>query len=305
MLNLPLRGLQVFEAIGRCGTVTKAARELGVSPGAVSQQIRSLEEAIGVTLLERKGRQIALTTWGRIYHEQISKGFEQLARAGDVLERARNHGVIILSALTSVANRWIGPKIFDWQSQHPEARVRLSGQDIEPQLGVEPADFRITYGKRVLAHEHYVELYRDWVVPVCAPQLLAGGTLQQPADILSLPLLGIDWESDYLPPPNWADWARHIGVDTLHAAPGFSFSLSTGAIGAALSGRGVVLAQISMIGEELAERRLIIPYDLRLRLSESYYLAWDRAALSKPFGARFQRWIIKAAKSQEAISRGS
>jgi LysR family glycine cleavage system transcriptional activator len=73
---LPLRAIQAFEAFGRCGSVTAAAEELGVSVGAVSQQIRKAEDALGLSLLERRGRSVALTSWGRTYHAAVSSGFE-------------------------------------------------------------------------------------------------------------------------------------------------------------------------------------------------------------------------------------
>lgn len=303
MPALHLRGLQAFEATGRCGTVTLAARELGVSPGAISQHIRNLEDMLGVLLLERKGRHVALTSWGKLYHDEISKGFSQLEKASDVLERARTESSITLSALTSVANRWIGPKVFEWQTQFRGAKVRLYGQDHEPRLGAEAADFRITYGKRARQHEHYVELYTDWVVPVCSPKLLERQLIEQPADIFKLPLFSIDWENDFLPPPGWDDWARQCGIRDIRHSEICSFSLSSSAIGAALSAQGCVLAQLSMIGDELTDGRLVIPFDIRLPLAESYYLAWDRAALNKPFGVPFQRWIIQLAKKQELFSK--
>lgn len=303
MTRTSIKGLQVFEAVGRCGTVTLAARELGVSPGAVSQQMRNLEDNLGVALLERKGRQVEMTTWGRLYHHEISKGFQQLVKATDILERARTENTLTLSALSSVANRWIGTRIFDWQALHPEAKIKINGQENEPKLGQEPVDFRITYGKRFEAHEHYTELYTDWVVPVCSPRLLDGRSLHHPSEILSFPLLSLEWEEDFLPPPSWADWAHHIQADDKLKLSSCQFSLSSSAIGAAVNARGFALAQISMIDDELKAGSLIIPFDIRLKLAESYVLAWDRSALQKPFGLAFQRWIVQMARRQGQISQ--
>lgn len=297
-----LRALQAFEAIGRTGTVSGAARDLGVSPGAISQQVRNLEDHLAVTLLERRGRRVELTSWGRIYYEEIAKGFRQFELAADALERARNQSAIVLSALTSVVNKWITRRIFDWQSLHPAANVRIIGKDEEPLLGHDEVDFRITYGRGVQAHRHYTELFRDWSVPVCSPMLITDHKLREPADLLEFPLLNVEWEKHYLPPPQWSDWARHVGASRGQRLSTLSFTLSSSAIDAAINKRGFALAQLSMIGEELAAGTLVVPFDIRLQLPESYYLAWDRAAMEKPNGPAFHNWLLQIGRRQTLLS---
>ena len=161
MSNPSLRGLQAFEAIGRCGSVSAAAEDLGVSPGAVSQLVRNLEQCLGLTLLERRGRRVELSSWGRLYYREVAKGFQQLSHAANVLTRARNESGIVLSALSSVASRWVSRKIFDWQSLCPGSNVRILGQEQEPRLGAEEVDFRITYGRRSYAHEHGIVILQQ------------------------------------------------------------------------------------------------------------------------------------------------
>nr|WP_074072994.1 LysR family transcriptional regulator [Rhizobium gallicum] len=298
---MPLKGLQAFEAVGRCGSVTAAAIELNVSPGAISQQIRKVEKFLGVTLLERSGRTAELTTWGRLYHREISKGFAQFAVARQVLERARNESVLVLSALSSVVNKWIGRRIFDWQALHPGAHIKIIGRDKEPQMGFDDVDFRVSYGSDVLQHEHYTELYRDWVVPACSPSLLNRRTVAA-GDLFRFPLLHVEWEKHFTPYPSWADFALNVGVEFKELSPGLSFTLSSSAIDAAVNKRGIVLAQLSMIADELAAGTLIIPLDVRIPLPESYFLAWDRSALQKPFGREFRDWIVRIARQQAAQS---
>lgn len=300
--QISLRNLQAFEAIGRCGGVTAAARDLGVSPGAISQHVRLIEENIGVKLIERRGRTVELTSWGKLYYEEIAKGFSQIRGAQDVIHRARNADAIVLSALPSVASRWIGQRIFDWHEKNPDSNIRIVGTDNEPRLGRDVADFRITYGEAVADHEHFVELFADWSVPVCSPKLLAGHRLERPQDLFSLPLLYISWDQRYKPPPQWADWASLISAPFSRTDRGLSFTLSSGAIDAAVAGRGIVLAQVSMITDELAANSLVIPFDIRLKLPESYWLAWDRAALQKPDAAAFKAWLISISREQAKLS---
>lgn len=302
MANPSLRGLQAFEAIGRCGSVNAAAEDLGVSPGAVSQLVRSLEHCLGLTLLERRGRRVELSSWGRLYYREVSKAFLQLSHADNVLTRARNESGIVLSALSSVASRWVSRKIFDWQSLCPESNVRILGQEQEPRFGTEQVDFRITYGRRSHAHEHVATLFTDWVVPVCSPALIEERTLDCPQDILNFPLLNVEWEADYKASPQWKDWANLIDAKGRETSSGLSFTLSSSAIDAAANGRGFVLAQVSMVKDEITAGSLVVPFDIRMKLPECYYLAWDRTALEKPFGQKFHKWLLGVARHQEAIS---
>lgn len=302
MPNPSLRGLQAFEAIGRCGSVSAAAEDLGVSPGAVSQLVRNLEQCLGLTLLERRGRRVELSSWGRVYYREVAKGFQQLSHAAGVLTRARNETGIVLSALTSVANKWVSRKIFDWQSLCPESSVRILGEEQEPRIGIEHVDFRITYGRRANVHEHVANLFTDWVVPACSPALLANRVLDCPQDILKFPLLNVEWESDYKASPQWRDWARLIDADGRQTFSGLSFTLSSSAIDAAANGRGFVLAQISMVRDEVAAGSLVVPFDIRMKLPESYYLVWDRAALERPVGQRFHKWLLTTGRQQDLAS---
>ncbi|NEI74815.1 LysR family transcriptional regulator [Rhizobium lusitanum] len=302
MATPPLNALQAFEAVGRCGTMSMAARELGVTPSAVSQQVRRLEDCLGVTLLERIGRRVEMTSWGMLLHKEVTKGFAQLAYSVDVLERARSQTGIVLTALSSVVNKWIGRKVFEWQALHPEANVRIIGKEDEPRLGDGQSDFRITYGRRAEVHTHFAALYTDWVVPACSPRLAETRELSSPADMLKLPLLNIEWESHYSRPPQWHEWAQLVSGTLSDKLASLYFALSSSAIDAAVNGRGAVLAQVSMIEDELQAGTLVVPFDIRLPLSESYYLAWDRAALEKPYGREFHSWIMSIARKQSVAS---
>lgn len=303
MQKLPsMRALQAFEAFGRLGSATAAAAELGVTVGAISQQLRKVEAEVGLRLVARKGKSISLTTRGRQYHDDITAAFDALRAAQSKIERARSDTTLTISCLPSLASKWIGAQLFDWQSAHPTATVRLIGDDTEPRFGADEVDFRLSYGAMITRFDHRTELFADWVVPACSPSLLARLTLQTPADILDAPLLGIEWAREQGAAPDWHDWAAHIGAAHRKAAGEVAFSMSSAAIDAAINGRGFVLAQLSMANEDIAMGRLVVPFDIRLKLSQSYALAWDPAALEKPFGAELRSWIQTISRRQKAIS---
>lgn len=168
-------------------------------------------------------------------------------------------------------------------------------------MGFDEVDFRVSYGSDVLQHDHYAELFRDWVVPACSPALVEGRTLA-PATLFQYPLLHVEWERHFTPYPSWAEFAAKVGVQLKEASPGLSFTLSSSAIDAAVNKRGIVLAQMSMIADELEAQTLVIPVDIRIALQESYFLAWDRSALQKPYGREFRDWVIAISRQQAQIS---
>jgi LysR family transcriptional regulator, glycine cleavage system transcriptional activator len=296
-----LRAMQAFEAFGRLGSVTGAAEELGVSVGAVSQQLHNVEGATDMRLLERRGRNVELTLWGKQFYNDISSGFNLLRIAQENLSHATSDHSITISCLPSLAGKWLGSQLFDWQTKHPHATVRLLGEDKEPNLGDGQIDFRISYGKKIKNFERTAELFTDWAVPACSPKYLEKHPLKQPADILKLPLLGITWSRDQGASPGWTEWAASVGAVYKKSDGEVSFSLSSAAIDAAINGKGFVLAQLSMAADDIASGRLAVPFDARIKLSESYFIAWDRAALEKPYGAELRTWLTSIAKRQKPV----
>lgn len=299
-----MRAVQAFEAVARCGSVTAAAEELCVSPGAISQQIHNIEEALNASLFERRGRSLTLTSWGRMYYERVRVAFDQLRLAQDTLQLARTKPGIVISALPSLAMRWLRPLIQEWRATHPNASIRLIGTDEEAALQNDHVDFRLSYGADSRKYDHFAELYVDAVVPACSPTFLAQYPVTTAADILAGPLIDIEWDIRHASAPSWSDWAQSVQEQPPKGAGELTFSLSAAGLDAAAAGAGFVLAQMSMIVEDLAQGRLVIPVDRRLNMPESYFLAWDRAALDRPFGAEFRAFILAAARRQFALSAG-
>ena len=295
----PLRSIQVFEAVVRCGSVTAAADELDVSAGAISQQIRILETALGARMFERNGRSLEVTTWGNLYYEHIRFAFDHLQTAQATLQKARSRSGISLSALPSLAIRWLRPLLAEWQVKHPDCGVLLVGTEEEPTLSTERLDFRLTYGECVRRYGQYVELFTDRVVPACSPGFLARHRVRSAGDILCSTLIKIEWDVSQKPPPSWDDWGTVMGLEGT-ARTGLAFSLSSSAIDVAVHDGGFVLGQLSMIAEEVANGRLVVPIDVSLPMPEPYFLAWDRPIMDRPFGQSFKAFLTAAARRQAA-----
>lgn len=293
----PFRALRAFNAVAQSGSVSRAAVELQVSAGAVSQQIRLLERHIGVELIERSGRGVALTVLGRKYYRQIAGVFETLLKAHESIERMCKATVITISALPSLVSTWLTPCLFEFREKHATASLRLIGSEEEPEND-EQVDFRISYGHRVRAYPRFAELFVDRVVPVCSIAFARTVSLRTPADLLRLPLIHIEWDRDFTPAPTWADWFRSVGLAVNGIQPGLSFSLSSAAIAAAVSGHGLALAQRSMVDAEIKAGRLTVPFEATLPLAEPYFLAWNSAALKKVHGPLLRSWLISAGRDK-------
>jgi LysR family glycine cleavage system transcriptional activator len=297
----PLRALHVFEVVGRRGSMTKAADELDVSPGAVSQQIKILEDALGMKLITRKVSGLTLTELGRSYHAGISKAFQDLQKAhDDILLLHRSKGFEI-SALPLLASRWLAPRVFEWQRRHPEVRIQLESTTVEPSPGAGSLDFRITYQEKSSAFDSFAPLFTDSLIPVCSPGLIASGPpLRTPADLMAYRLLTTDWKPLLASAPDWREWFRHAGVECGDILDMIVFSLSSLAIEAAIDGRGVTLAQRALIDEDLKLGRLVTPFPQMLLLPSPYVLAWNNEVFDKRGAREFHRWILGVARQQAA-----
>jgi LysR family glycine cleavage system transcriptional activator len=296
----PFRSLLVFEVVGRCLSMKRASEELAVSPGAVSQQIKILEDALGIRLIYRNATGARLTEFGQAYHNAISGALDGLRHAHAEALAAQPSGNLLISALPLFASRWLAPRMFEWQRLHPDVSIHLEGAIAEPPAGPGHADFRISYQDKISHLENSVALYNDSLVPVCSPALLrAGPPLERPVDLLAYRLLTIDWKPLLAPPPTWQDWFNGVGVACGEPRDAFVFSLSSLAIEAAVDGRGVALAQHSLIAEDVKAGRLVEPFRHRLKLPSPYFLAWRHSVFDKPGARDFHRWIVGLARAQD------
>lgn len=293
-----IQSLRAFEAVARTGSISDAAAELGISIGAVSQQIQKLETHVGTALLERRGRGIALTARGERYRVRVGAALDSLRQAQEEIARAKEAPALSVSALPSPSATWVGASLFGFRERHPNALISLIGSETEPDLDADDVDFRISYGHRVHRHRRAVELFTDRATAACAPSLLKHLSAPNPGSILGFPLIDIAWDPEFVQPPAWNEWFASLGVNTGSLPIDMRFSLSSVAIAAAAEGRGFVLAQLSMIDAELKSGRLVAPFEHTLPLREPYFLAWSAAALDKPGGAQLRQWLIAAGRAR-------
>jgi LysR family glycine cleavage system transcriptional activator len=291
----PLTSLRAFEAAARHLSFTKAARELHVTPAAVSHQIRSLEQHLGVTLFRRTSRSIVLTEQGRLAAEQFRDGFERILRGVDLLRAPDRSGQLTIAVSTAFATRWLVPRLGGFLRRRPGVCVRLRTNgpiDLEQ----DDVDVAIRLGRGALEGVTAESLFAEHVAPVASPALLRGARVRKPADLLRLPLIQDDSMRRAGRPPRWDEWLKAAGVRDVRRRLGPHFDDGHLALQAAALGQGVALGRLTYAVDDLAARRLRRPFRQVIAFDLSYHLLVPQARTTEPAIAEFRVWLLAEAK---------
>jgi LysR family glycine cleavage system transcriptional activator len=285
----PLNALRAFEATARHLSVKNAADELCVTPGAVSQMLKSLELHLGVTLFRRVNRGIFLTDAGQGYLPPIRNAFRQITEATKRLAVSGDSGVLTVSAAPFFAAAWLVPRLKAFQDAHPAFDVQVVTGKTLADFERDGVDVAIRHGlgrypglcsERVLAVE---------IVPVAAPDLVARfGLPATPADLTRWPLV------HEIERKGWHFWFQAQGVVDIAAPRGASFDDSTLLVQAVLTGQGAGLLPAGLVTSDLADGRLVRLANVALLEDFAYYLVYPAASRDLPKVAAFRRWILGA-----------
>ena len=284
----PLGALKVFEAAARHLHFGKAAEELCVTAGAVSHQMRALEEQLGVTLFEKRGRQLHLTDAGQRLMRPLQQALDLMDEAcADAVDPGMR-GALRVSAPPELAHRFLTRIACDIAQRYPGLTLHLLIHDSDS-TEIDPnCDVSIVYGVGDADWGRYwarpfrpIEFF-----PVCSPGLLQGEhRLAQPADLTRYPLLHDDQDGK-----TWATWLGAFAPAQLAVAGNLHFAHSGLAVEAALQGYGVALADVLTAGDELRSGRLIRPLPGSVPSPGNYYLATERRKLSEPRLTALLEW---------------
>jgi len=290
----PLRSLHAFEAAARHGSFKAAAAELGVTPAAVSHQIRLLEETCGRQLFQRRPRPLVLTSAGARLFPALRNGFDVLAGAIGALSEDDAPGPLRVTSPSAFASRWLVPRLPKWREANPTVHLEIIGTDAVLDLRSGAADVAIRQARRPPLDFSVQEIFRDTFFPVCSPALLAneGGAIQRVADLLRLPLIHFDWMSRDPDAPTWRQWlamARSIDPE-LDADKGcdLSFREEIHAIDAVVAGQGVAICSDVVVSRELNSGALVKAHPLSLPGYGFYVVSMPlsaRAATIESFSA--------------------
>jgi len=292
----PLKALPDFEAAARHLSFTKAADELHVTHGAVSRQVKALEEHLGVPLFRRLNRTLLLTDEGQAYVAVVRELLERLAEATDRLKKRDETGGLTVSTLGSLAIKWLVPRLARFRAAHPEIDVRLQANDAVVDFSRDDVDIAIRYGRGQYPGLKAERLMTEDFVPVCSPALLKGPhPLRTPEDLRHHALLHEEGTRI-----DWRMWLMAAGVEGVDPTRGPIYSHLTMVMLAAINGEGVALGRTALIAEDLAAGRLVKPFELALANEWAYYVVYPPRALARPKVAAFRNWLLEEAARDRA-----
>lgn len=285
----PLSALRAFESAARHCSFTKAARELFVTQSAISRQVRSLEEYLGVELFIRHHKAIALTPEGQVYMRDLVAAFSRMEVATRRVSRSQRRDALHVHAYATVGMRWLIPRLKTFQEAYPEIDVQLTAS-------VQPVDFErdeihcaIRSGPPVWDDDICVDkLFESTIVPVCAPSYLTSPwPLRTPHDLNHVTLLHSLARNN-----DWAEWLAAAGADDVDPDRGMKFESSIMAYLAAEQGMGVVIAQTYLVKEDIQSGKLVMPFNFEVPSDRSYYLLLSPRFKGWSVLDQFRSWLL-------------
>ncbi|WP_157265259.1 transcriptional regulator GcvA [Azohydromonas aeria] len=292
----PLAALRAFEAVARHANITRAADELHVTPGALSHQVRGLEELLGCRLFERRARGVALTPQGQALFPGLRSGFGQIREAVEALRALDGQQVLVLSAPPGFTSKWLAPRLYRFAEAHPRIELRVASSAAYANFGSDGVDAAIRNvpdGRPREAGLVYEKLADVSLVPVCSPRLLAGAKGAPARQRLRrLPRIHDDQLAGRPEMPGWDELWRAAGLaPDVAPVPGMHFSSADHAIDAAVQGAGVLLAHSMLVDDEVRGGRLVRALDVVLPVARSYHFVCPARKRALPAVAAFRDWL--------------
>lgn len=302
------RALRTFEAAGRHLNFTRAAEEVGLTPAAVSYQIKEMEEQLGIELFLRTSRSIRLTPAGTVFFEATGEALQTLQRAvGRARKLARGSSPLRLSLGAKFATNWLLPRLSRLKETSPTLELTFDITDDVRDFELDDLDAAIRFGSGEYPQSRSVRLFDTALVPVCSPTLLASGpALEAPRDLLNHTLCHVDCHVGGKIWPNWEMWMAAAGIPDFDASRCLAFPDASHVVQAVLEGSAVGLAEPAMIESELDQGRLIRLFDVDLAVMPefAYYLVYPERGQFDPRLIALQEWLLNEVHSASFAADG-
>jgi len=295
----PLNALRAFEAAVRLGSFTRAAEELGVTHGAISRHIQTLEGFLGAKLFQPAGRGRVPTPRAATYFADVHAALDRLAGATERMREPTAMRVLRVFTLATFAMRWLIPRLSAFQLAHPQIEVRLS-TSTNPSDQVD-GDFDVVIRRHQMHKPGFTsqKFLVERTLPVAAPSLLLTHPIASPRDLLAAPLLHADSK-----PFAWIEWFKAAGVSRSQVpAPRTRFENYYFTLEAAARGHGFAVGSLPLIEDDLAAGRLVAPLSAPVALSDGYHVLYP-ANRTKGSVMQFVAWLQEqgAAEEQKSIA---
>lgn len=301
MARLPsLNALRTFEAVARLGSMAEAATELHVTQSAVSRQIRALEEELRLPLFRRVHRGLVLTAKGQALAATLREALGLVAQGVERLTRSSER--LRVRVLPTFGIRWLMPRLSRFEARHPEwqIEVNLVWDNFEPQD--QDYDAGIVSGRGPWPDACLTPILTERLTPVCSPGFLRRQALPEKPNAFDIPQL-LHCNPSKCGFPDWRLWAEEWGAPSLATDRGEAFDTLDLALRAAETGRGVAMADLAMIEDDLALGRLVLPYPEAVVTGETYYFVEPDPDHSPPITRAFCDWLKAEALASSAPER--
>lgn len=293
--RLPLNAIRAFEAAARHKSFTRAADELNVTHGAVSKQIRILEELVGFPLFERAGKGMRLTPRGRELAEEATRGFVVLERAFEAfLERAPEKKPVRLTTTPAFAAKFLAPRLGTFQRNHPGITLAIETTARLIDFAAETADAGVRFGAGDWPGLEARPLSNGLLVPLCAPEFLARFKTTTPRALLKAgPLL------HHLSRREWREWAEHAGLARLKPAHEYAFEDTNVIFQATLEGQGIALLPKLLAARDVRAGKLVQPFGPEMPGDFRFWFVAPPGQWKRPEIAALHGWLLEEVKAAE------
>ncbi|PTY38351.1 hypothetical protein BGP77_16960 [Saccharospirillum sp. MSK14-1] len=292
----PLNSLRSFEAAARLGSFQQAARELFVTPSAISHQIKSLEAFLEVDLFIRQTRRIELTSAGKDYLKTIQKALNDIDKATQKLTNTHNSGELNLAVAPAFLTRWVLPRISRFYDQHPNIELDISASVDRIDFSHSNTDMAVYFGDGQWEDVELLHLKDVALVPVCSPDLLSDTAIDGPSDLTAFTLLHVMERPD-----EWPAWFEAAGAVYQETRKGQHFSSGLLTAQAAARGLGVALTDLSLVSEEFQSGQLVVAWPLKLELGKALYLVHQKDRPLSFAMRQFRDWILAEMAADAAL----
>jgi len=294
----PLNALRAFEAAARTGSYVAAAEELGVSPAAVSQQVRNLEDFLGKKLFMRFNNRVSLTDAGQVVFVGASDALQSISALTEQVSSGATRSRLVVSVITSVAERWLEPRLAAFALREKSLRIDVRVESDPVDFARHNIDLRICYGTNHYPEMNTIRLLQDEVLPLCSPAYLERNPGAKAAGMDGVPdddLIHTNWGPSFVSHPTWHAWFAKSGIARPNDTKGYQVGVSSLALDLARDGVGVALGQRMMAGGDLAAGRLVPLSAIAIDLGHPYCLVHPRSKARKAGLQALIDWLMQGA----------
>ncbi|MFD1697124.1 LysR substrate-binding domain-containing protein [Roseibium aestuarii] len=290
----PADALIAFETAARHGSFTRAAEELHLTQGAISKQVRQLEDRLGVELFRRVRQRIVLTDAGRLYlHEIRGPLMDLTAATRQVMSYAGSEDVLNLAVLPTFGTRWLAPRLGEFQKRFPRAGLNISVRLQPFDFEAEAFDGAIHHGDPVWAGAIAEPLFAEEMIPVASRVFRDRHNISTPADMIRVPRLQLSTR-----PLAWKQWFDLAGVEVETAFQGSRFDEFGMMSEATIHHLGAALLPRFFVRHELAAGRLVKLFDIKVAQRSGYYFVYPENRTLRPVVSTFRNWLLEEARTE-------